>query len=293
MKQRYISKSFNDASLAVIDQANEIIEEYQAAGFDLTLRQIYYQFVARALIPNTQRSYKRLGNIISKGRLAGLIDWDAIVDRTRNLVANGHWDSVGDIIRSCAWSFRYDVWTNQSHQIEVWIEKEALIGVIEKPCRELDIPYFACRGYVSQSELRSAGVRAKRRWDRSSQYTTIIHLGDHDPSGMDMTRDNDDRMDLFSEQSFVEVERIALNMDQVEEFNPPPNPAKTTDSRAREYIALYGYDSWELDALEPQVIDQLIRDKVYRIVDQDLMDEALEKQEEARLTLQRLAEEHR
>jgi hypothetical protein len=292
MKQTYIDKSFNAASLAVIEQANEIIEEYQAAGFDLTLRQLYYQFVARALIPNTQRSYKRLGKIVSNARLAGLIDWDAIVDRTRKLVENGHWNSVGDIIRSCAWGYRRDVWADQPKQVEVWIEKEALIGVIEKPCKELDIPFFACRGYVSQSELRAAGVRAKERFDRTGQYTIIIHLGDHDPSGVDMTRDNDDRMELFSESSFVEVDRIALTMDQVQLYDPPPNPAKTTDSRSREYIMMYGEDSWELDALEPQIMDRLIRDKVADIVDQDLMDTAIARQESERDVLYKLASEY-
>jgi hypothetical protein len=291
MKQTYLNKNFNAASLAVIDQANEIIEEYQGAGFDLTLRQLYYQFVARAMIPNTQQSYKRLGKIISNARLAGMVDWDAIVDRTRQLKANGHWSSVGNIIYSCAFGYRRDVWANQPTRIEVWIEKEALIGVIEKPCEELDIPFFACRGYVSQSELRVAGVRAREHYDRGQQ-TVIIHLGDHDPSGMDMTRDNDDRMDLFSESSFAEIRRIALNMDQVERYNPPPNPAKTTDSRSDEYILRYGEDSWELDALEPQVMDRLIRNEVATIIDQDLMDEAIAEQEADRAILNKLAEEY-
>ncbi len=293
MKQRYISKSFNAASLAMIDQANKIIEEYQAAGFDLTLRQLYYQFVARGLIPNTQRSYKRLGKIISNARLAGLTDWNAIVDRTRNLKGNSHWSSVGNIIRSCAYGYRLDVWADQPIQVEVWIEKEALIGVIEKPCMELDIPFFACRGYVSQSELRSAGVRAKDRMLLNDQETVIIHLGDHDPSGVDMTRDNDDRMRLFSEDYGVtEVVRIALNWDQIEEYTPPPNPAKTTDSRARDYIAKYGEDSWELDALEPQVIDQLIRDEVALHIDQELMNESIARQEADRAILYELAEKY-
>ena len=73
---------FRASSLAIIDQANEIIDEYQADGYDLTLRQLYYQFVARNLIPNSQSEYNKLGTAINNGRLAGLIDWDAIKDRT-------------------------------------------------------------------------------------------------------------------------------------------------------------------------------------------------------------------
>ena len=84
-KITYKEYRLKQASLDIINQANQIIREYSAQGFDLTLRQLYYQFVSRDLIPNSQREYKRLGSIINKGRLAGLVDWNAIVDRTRNL----------------------------------------------------------------------------------------------------------------------------------------------------------------------------------------------------------------
>lgn len=93
-KISYIEKRFRSETLEIIDQANAIITEYEAQGFDLTLRQLYYQFVARDLIPNTQRDYKRLGSIVNDARLAGLIDWASIVDRTRNLRALGHFESI-------------------------------------------------------------------------------------------------------------------------------------------------------------------------------------------------------
>lgn len=292
MKQTYIEKSFRADSLLIIQQANEIIDEYTAEGFSLTLRQLYYQFVARDLLPNSQRSYKRLGSIINDARLAGYIDWDAIVDRTRNLKSNPHWTSPGSIIESAAYSYRRDLWAGQPYRVEVWIEKEALAGVIERPCVKLDVPYFCCRGYVSQSEQRASGVRARRNWLNNDQSTVILHLGDHDPSGVDMTRDNDDRMQLFSQCPNVTVQRIALNWDQIEQYNPPPNPAKLTDSRAQDYIQRYGRESWELDALEPRVIADLITDNVEYYMDRDLMDAAIAQQEEERELLNRLAEEY-
>jgi len=159
------------------------------------------------------------------------------------------------------------MWANQERRCEVWIEKEALAGVIEGVCRELDCPYFACRGYVSQSEQWRAGVRF-----RGDQPTVIIHLGDHDPSGIDMTRDNADRLAMFAGAHKTEVRRIALNADQVEQYEPPPNPAKETDSRFQEYERLYGDQSWELDALEPATIADLIRSEVESIRDPDLWD---------------------
>jgi len=89
-KIAYKDKNFSPSTLAVIDQANEIIDEYQTDGLKLTLRQLYYQFVSRALIANKQSEYKRLGSIINDARLAGLVDWKAIEDRTRNLKRNSH-----------------------------------------------------------------------------------------------------------------------------------------------------------------------------------------------------------
>jgi len=295
MKKAYITKNFSASTMATIDQANAIIEDYLADGLNLTLRQLYYQFVARDLFENKQLNYDRLGRIISDARLTGLVDWDAIVDRTRKLEKNSHWDSVRSILRSCAYGYRRDVWADQPNRVEVWIEKQALTGIILRPCEELDVPYFACRGYVSQSEQREAGMRALRNWDRHAQRTIILHLGDHDPSGVDMTRDNDERLEMFTCEEFsglVDMRRIALNMEQIRKYSPPPNPTKLTDSRAPEYISKYGRDSWELDALEPRVLDALIRDHIDQIVDDELMEKAVAIQESERQTIMSLAAEH-
>ena len=264
MTEQFIEKSFATASLDIIRQANAIIRDYAAQGFKLTLRQLYYQFVARDLIPNTQRSYKRLGNIISDARLAGLVDWDAIEDRTRN----PHWDDPAAIIASAARSFRLDKWETQPCRVEVWIEKEALVGVIERICRNLDVDYFACRGYVSQSEQHAAGKRFAG-YLQDGQDVVVLHLGDHDPSGIDMTRDNNERLGMFARTHGITVRRIALNMDQIETYGPPPNPAKLTDSRYGGYFQEYGDESWELDALDPRVIQTLIGDAVREYRDAD------------------------
>jgi hypothetical protein len=286
---RYQDCNFREASLLVIRQANQIIDEYQAQGFRLTLRQLYYQFVSRDLIPNTQRSYKRLGGIVNDARLAGLIDWESIEDRTRNRVTNSHWDGPGEIVRACADQYRLDLWADQVYRPEVWIEKEALIGVIESACRRLDVPFFACRGYVSQSEQWRAGVRFMN-YQRLEQTPLVIHLGDHDPSGIDMTRDNRERLSLFARHG-VKVRRLALNRDQVDQYNPPPNPAKQTDTRFEGYVAEHGDESWELDALEPRVIVRLIEDEIDGLIDIDSWNESLDRQQAARDRLAELADQ--
>lgn len=260
----YVKRRFSAASMGMIDKANEIIAEYEAQGFALTLRQIYYQFVARDLIPNNVKSYKNLGSVVNDARLAGLIDWEHITDRTRSLKKRSHWENPADIIDAVARSYHIDMWANQKYRPEVWIEKDALVGVIEGVCQDLDVPYFSCRGYTSQSEMW-VGAQRIATWRKSLQTPVIFHFGDHDPSGKDMTRDIVDRLELF--MGGVKLERLALNMNQVEQYRPPPNPAKTTDSRSSAYIAEFGNESWELDALEPRVITELIRKNVEALKD--------------------------
>ena len=283
----YIEKTFQAKTLAIIAQANAICAEYAAQGLNMTLRQLYYQFVARGLIRNKQTEYDRLGSIVNDARLAGLLDWNYIVDLTRSLDSLPHWQTGQDAIDTIRDVYLFDKWADQEYRPEVWIEKEALAGVIEPICRELDVAFFAVRGYNSQSAAWQAAQRFKR-YRRNGQEPVLLHLGDHDPSGIDMTRDNDDRLTMFGVG--VDVRRLALNMDQVEQYDPPPNPAKMTDSRVESYIEQFGYESWELDALEPTVLADLIRNAVDELRDDALWQEAVEEEDRQREYLTRIVD---
>lgn len=260
MKIKYIEKNFKGDRLGLIDTINSVIDEYTNDGYKLTLRQLYYQLVARGYIENSQKSYKNTGNLINDARLAGLIDWEAIEDRTRNLQSLSHWSSPKGVIEAVAWSYRRDVWRNQNYHVEVWVEKEALANVVGRVAESLDVSYFCCRGYVSQSEMWSAAQRF-RSYENVGKTCVIVHLGDHDPSGIDMSRDIQERLEMFGVRELV-FRRIALNRDQIDLYNPPPNPAKITDTRSTAYIREHGDESWELDALEPKVLHDLITDAV-------------------------------
>src|SRR6266496_3406744 len=214
MRQAFTDWVPREDSVTLVGLANEVCADYAGQGYDLTLRQLYYQLVARGHIANNQKSYKRLGDVINNARLAGLLDWQYIVDRTRNLAANGHWDSPEEVIRSAAGGYAIDKWADQPNYVEVWVEKEALAGVVGRSADQLDVAYFSCRGYVSQSEMYSAGARFRRKW-KDGRVGYLVHLGDHDPSGIDMTRDIESRLVMFSGAGAPEVRRIALNMDQV------------------------------------------------------------------------------
>lgn len=322
MKVKYEDVRLSANDKVLIRHANLILEEYQRRyQLNLTLRQLYYQFVARGLIENTVPAYKRLGNAVNKGRLAGLIDWNHIVDRTRGLRGYSTSETPEEFITDVAGGYLIDKWRMQRVRPEVWIEKDAALGVVDTVCHANQVEYFSCRGFTSQSEMRLAGLRILRRM-KVGQTVVIFHVGDHDPSGIDMSRDIEDRLVRFIQvdrekyliqqavkamdelaksygmTSFAELrdrttidyapmveaevrrvaefmgefrfERIALNMDQIQELNPPPNPAKLTDSRAKGYIEQFGYQSWELDAMPPEYLRNLIQDNISSVRDEYL-----------------------
>jgi hypothetical protein len=261
----YKACKFTPEKIELIKLARVIIDQYHKEGYKLTLRQLYYQFVARDVIANTERSYKNLGTLIGKARMAGIIAWDAIEDRTRFLREQPHWASPADLLRSAADQFRTRKWDTQKNYVEVWIEKDALVGILERTCNNLDVPIMSCRGYGSLSMMWES---AQRFLEHEKQPCYIIHLGDHDPSGLDMSRDIEDRLYDFGICNLTLI-RAALTMEQIEEYDPPPNPAKLSDSRATDYIIEHGRSSWELDALEPKVLAQVVEDHVVDLMDVD------------------------
>lgn len=314
-KIKYKDVRFAPDALRVVEAAARIVEEYQRQGFDMTLRQVYYKIIARDLFPEDRRyfwtgsrwvrdpsgsnpsstknnvpNYNWLGDLVSDARLAGLIDWNQIVDRTRGLQVKGHWDDPAEIIQSAAGGFALDRWEGQPYRPEVWIEKDALLGVFEGICQELDVPLLSCRGYNSQSEMWRAAQRMLR-YKQQKQTPMIFHFGDHDPSGKDMSRDILDRLYLFTGKQ-LEFERLALNIDQVRRYDPPPSPAKITDPRAKAYIQEFGDDSWELDALEPRVIKELVREAVERIQDDILWRESGKEEAAHRETLRKISDNY-
>jgi hypothetical protein len=286
-KIKYVDLKIRMAGRVLIGQVNGIVDEYDAAGYSLTLRQVYYQLVARGVIPNNERSYKNVGELVSNGRLAGLIDWYAIEDRTRYIRSLPHWNEPAEIVASAANQYRIDLWETQPCYVEVWVEKDALIGIIEQTARKYDVPCFSCRGYTSQSEMWGAAQRIMSESRQGERPCTIIHLGDHDPSGIDMTRDIRERLALFGAESCeMAINRIALNIDQINQYNPPPNPAKLTDTRAEKYIQEFGETSWELDALEPRKLDELVSNTIEQYIDKNLMDKAKARQQEEKEKLE-------
>ena len=286
MKEAFVEKKIGAKRLKSLGLINEILAEYALQGYTLTVRQIYYQMVARGYIANSVRSYKQMVSLIGDGRMTGHIDWAMIQDRNRETVQQAHWNSPADIVRAAAKQYRIDKWARQPYHIEVMVEKDALSGILLPVCQRLDIALTACKGYNSLSNMYEAGGRLWNHWNGyGRQQPVILYLGDHDPSGIDMTRDIKERLVLFSGLCTLQVDRLALNFNQVSEMNPPENPAKQTDSRYARYVEEFGESSWELDAVEPATLVRLVEDAVLDLRDDDLWAEAIVEENKGRAAL--------
>ncbi len=270
MKQQFDDKlRLSRANKVMLDTINTILEEFQRDGYTLTLRQLYYQLVSKDIIPNNDKEYAKLSNILKKGRMAGIVDWAAIEDRVR-VPKLPYWvTDVDDAIRDTIKQYRLDRMQHQENMVEIWVEKDALSSVLYRVSSKYHIRLMVNRGYSSVSAMYDA-------YNRLNSGDTILYFGDHDPSGMDMIRDVRERMQEFGLD--INVRPVALTMEQIESFNPPPNPAKITDPRAKWYIKEYGHTSWELDALPPRELVRLAEEAVEELIDIDLFQEVLEKE---------------
>lgn len=287
MKQKFIDHKFKPQSLEKIERINSIIDEY--GGSSLTLRQMFYQLVARGFIENSKKEYDNLGTLISKARYAGLIDWANIADKTRNHLgySGRRREPEEEIIRAANY-FSQNSWLNQPVYVECWVEKDAMYSIVKRGCRDTDTPCFSCRGYCSSSEMYQAAMHFIKREDCKERH--IIYLGDHDPSGLDMPRYIADCMKIFGAN--VEIHRIALTQEQIQQFNPPPSFVKTTDTRKTGYIEKYGDTCWELDALKPGYVEKLVDSAIRPYIDEKILAETLAQEAEQRQELQLVADNY-
>lgn len=288
MREVYIERRFRGPTRAMIAAANEIIAEYRDQGYRLTLRQLYYQHVARGLLANTMVNYRLLGRTMAMARDGGESDWDAVEDRTRYLNGHQSWRDPAAFLAAEVEYYAENPWAGQEARPEVWIEKDALLGVIQTVCDELRVPYFSTRGNLGQLPARDAGIRFERLI-ADGLTPVVLYLGDHDPSGIEMDHDLENRLARYSRRE-VEVRRLALTMAQVERYGPPANFAKERDVNLGKYLRRFGTDQcWELDALAPTVIADLIRSEVEGMIEPRAWQRALEREERSRARLRRLA----
>lgn len=337
MKVTFREIRLSDANKQRLDAINRIIREYQGQGLILTLRQLYYQLVSRDVIPNQQKEYAKLSRLLKEGRMAGIVDWGAIEDRLRVAEKPSAWDHPSDIINACVAQYEKPRMKGQENYLEVWVEKDALSGVLSRVTEKYHVPILVNRGYSSASAIYDSYKRFRLAME-AGQIVTILYVGDYDPSGIDMIRDVKDRpleMLLPKAEEFIEeaydewiknehdgdrpsgyddlledyeddedcytidedddeirhfdslrafvksrfaVVPIALTRAQVTRYKPPPNPAKTTDPRSGKFISEHGTKSWEVDALRPEVLNDLLETEIVSRIDIDKYNAVLEEE---------------
>ena len=287
----------NQSKLQII---NSIISEYQADGYILTLRQLYYQLVSRDVVPNNKEEYKKLSTLLKEGRMGGVVDWDAIEDRLRKPDKPSSFDSPKDLMEAAINQYQKPRQDGQPYYMEVWVEKDALSGVLSRVTRKYHIPIMVNRGYSSVSAMYDAFMRIVDNAANWRKPAKIIYLGDFDPSGLDMIRDIKDRIlefkDGYNINAFIEgldfdVDPVALTMDQINTYDPPPNPAKIEDPRAKDFIRRHGGQSWEVDALKPEILNQILEDAIARYLDLDIYNDVVSSEAQDKKVLTKLMEQ--
>jgi hypothetical protein len=223
----------------------------------MTVRQVFYQAEVRGLVEKAETGYAKVQRALMVLRGMKVVPYSWIVDNTRWQRKPTTYDGVEEMLEAAASSYRRAVWTSRRDRLEVWIEKDALAGVIVPVTAEYDVPLLVARGYSSASFVYSAaqdiGEDAKR-----GLTTYVYHLGDYDPSGQDAARDIEAKLQQYAPAGAFEFEQLAVTPEQIRDYQLPTRPTKQTDSRAKGFSPV----SVELDALPPDVLRGLVRDTI-------------------------------
>lgn len=249
----------------IITASLKVFLQYDTA---ITLRQLYYRLVSQLLIPNNINSYKRLSRILVKAREQGDVPINCLEDRSRRILGRGDtgYDSAEEYLRSRisslsdSWKgFTMPMWDNQPKGILISLEKDALSRLVSRIANTYSVRTFPTRGYPSFSYVqRMAQYIMTRMTDKE---TIVLYYGDFDPSGMDIERDLTDRLGKYGAKNFT-VQRIALTAEQIKQYNLPPMPVKRSDARAENFMEEHGDSAIELDALDPNTFQIIVRESI-------------------------------
>lgn len=279
MKHQFRSINLHKASMLKLSLIDKIIQEYLAEGYKLTVRQLFYQMVGRGMINNDQKEYRKISSLVVLGRMGGLIDFEAIEDRVRVPRLPYSCKDPNDAIDDTISTYRIDRQQGQEWYTEVWSEKDALSGLLYDVTKKYHVNLVINRGYSSCSAMYEAYCRFAEAITQNGQLGQIIYLGDHDPSGKDMIRDIKERLEEFGVGKYIDVIPVALTMEQIEKYDPPPYFAKIKDPRAKWYMEEFGDVAWEVDALTPQVLKKVLDDAITDRMDLNLYVDRLAQEE--------------
>jgi hypothetical protein len=224
-----------------------------ASGQPMTVRQVFYQATVRDLVPKTEQGYAIVQKDLVLLRRSGALSYDWLADNTRWQRKPRTYNGIEAALEDTANFYRKDLWAHADCYVELWLEKDALAGVVYPVTDRYDVPLMVARGYASLSFLHTAA-----RYINSLDVPAYIyHLGDFDPSGVNAGEKIDEELRKLAPDAAIHFERIAVNPTQIVGWGLPSRPTKQTDTRAKKFGAA---DSVELDAIEPNQLRQLVAD---------------------------------
>lgn len=276
---KYLNKAGIDTSkrscltkdtLTLIDSINTVLSEIESR---MTIRQIFYQLATRNIVPLTKGGYTKVSRIATEGRRRGLISWDRIEDRVRRPHSVPAWDNLTEFKSDMIASYKKNIWTNQPKYFEVWLEKNALYGLIYPICAKYGITLQVITGYTSATAIYDASVGIGR-FKPLQNNDTILYLGDCDPSGLDIERSIHDVF-LDDHEIDINIKRVGLTSKQVRKYHLPPNISKKEDPRSSSYKHTI---SAELDALPPNILKRKLEKAIIKHLDIDAYNETMEQE---------------
>jgi hypothetical protein len=230
----------------------------------MTVRQVFYRLVSAGEIGKTEAEYKAtVVRLLAELRLAGEIPFGWIADNTRWMRKPVSFSGLEQALALTRQTYRRGIWNDQDAYVEVWLEKDALAGVVYEVTGEWDVPLMVTRGYPSLSYLHGAAEAIAS----ARKPAFVYYFGDHDPSGVDISRNVEARLRQFAPRAEIRFERLAVTEAQIRALGLPTRPTKKTDSRAGHFSG----ESVEVDAIPPRELREMVRKAIERHVNLDLL----------------------
>jgi hypothetical protein len=267
---------------AGIDAIRRAIHDTLVEGHPMTVRQLFYRLVSGGVIEKTESEYKHtVVRLAVEMRMDGEIPFGWIADNTRWMRKPRTYSGLDDLLEQTQQTYRRAIWDEQDAYVEIWLEKDALAGVLIDVTGVWDVPLMVTRGFASLSFLYEAADAIREQ----GKPTYLYYLGDHDPSGLDIPRTVEQRIREFAPEVDITFERVAVNPDQIERWGLPTRPTKTSDSRSKGFEG----ESVEVDAIPPAILRRITNERITRHIDKSQYERVRLIERSERETLRRLA----
>lgn len=250
--------AFTASSRPLVDAIVGIFETIKPP---LTVRQVYYQLASAGLVPLSRKGYRQAQRLLLRVREEGIVPWSYFADRARQVVKPSQWEDVQDFADTVGRAYRRDLWRAQPHHVEIWLEKDAMSGMVADITEPYGVGVHVCRGFSSATFVHEAAA-ALALLDKPK---FIYYLGDHDPSGLSIEKAVRERLESFG--AAFKFYRLAVTLDDIAMFDLRPLEAKKTDSRYRRYVADHGTETIELDALPPTELRKRLTNAITAHID--------------------------